>query len=299
MCYNISMANNVIDLVARIQERDDARTAKDKKDGRISGRQPILMEPDNIPFDEIAKKRVFPNKNKASHYIDLHTDLWCSTCLNSLDSCKHNPRRVGRTAEEWQVLYDAQRKAAVMEDGKPLRQRKTKGDIPEDIKQNIVRAYRAGDTIGDLAKVYKLFPAQVSIVLKDNGVTVRRGRQSTNVPTKKVKTISPELIKQIVAEYTGGSTMQTIAKMHNLLPMVISQILKKENVTIRPKGRPGGVRGRARTTLLIDDKIIAQAMKLFPKLGVVKTAKQLKVSPNELSKSLKAKGVKITRGKKK
>lgn len=297
-------------IVKDLQKVDDDCYAKNqarKGTTDLYAVRRLPLKPDEIPWQDVKDNPIHPNTNKASAAFVLKEDLMCIDCLSSLWSCKHNPNR-GKSAEEWQAHYEEQAKLkeVVNTDGtvKQVRKRGPRVKhvvISNDMKDDFISAYRAGETIQVISKRFKALPAEISMVLKNAGMEIRRGRGASKIAKPK-KEIDQALVKKLSTEYLGGKTITMLAKQYEIIPLAVSQALRSAGVAIRPKGRPPGsgmpINRKKKIVIEITPATIKEAKTLYKSLGgVVKVAKKLNVNPALLSAALKKEGIKIQRGR--
>lgn len=265
------------------------------------------------------------------NYVDNFRKLnmyerWTQTCLccgGAIMECLYN-ETLYFGAMEWQeymktltpltregleeVSEDSEGEALAEPKVESTRRKKGtfKTTVDSDSMDEVKSEYISGLTIAEVAEKFTIAPAAIREFLATEGVLRKKG-QSVNSSSdgrkgfgrkKTTLDITPEIIAKALEQYPAKGVV-VLAKELNVNPAELSKALKDSGASVR-KGAGGTARrGRARTTLPVDEAIVEKAIKLIKTKGVVEIAKELNVNPMELSGALKAAGIVIKKGKRK
>ena len=99
--------------------------------------------------------------------------------------------------------------------------------------KEIINNYKKGATIKELSKIYKIEAIKISNLLKDNGITVKRGRR----PSVLMKQWNPNIVNKnsdrdnkICELYKSNFSIKTIAETFNITKQRIFYILREKGV---------------------------------------------------------------------
>jgi hypothetical protein len=233
-----------------------------------------------------------PSMKSYSHGTYVNEDKMCSICLCTYEYCKHGRSNIFVSKEEKVLLVlntfdEAQEASDTLNN---TNERKvSKMNIDTLLEDKVIADYEAGETIQSISRKHNVFAPYVSAILKDAGISVRRGRSKGSTFMR--NSISNEVVKTLVVEYKAGTSVNTLSDKYDIAPTKVSNILKTQGIII-PRGRPQGNNG-------INESKLTQAKELYAMgKGVVAIAKELHVNPAELSTALKEDGVVIRRGRK-
>jgi Mor family transcriptional regulator len=167
--------------------------------------------------------------------------------------------------------------------------------ISQLVEQNIIMGYNQGKTIQRMSQEFGLSAAEVSGVLKDNGLEVRRGPSSHGSKG----TINADITAEIIKGYSEGLSVNSLAQKYSISPINITNTLKGNGVTMRPRGRSKGSSSGSRSTMDITTNVVEQAKRLYSmNNSLVETAKQLNINTMKLSQAFKDSGIILRRGRK-
>jgi hypothetical protein len=233
-----------------------------------------------------------------SHRDDRNADSICGICFNTAEYCKHNPNRgimmfKGKDTldNEDSLEYNTSIENTFIEE----KENEMNTVISQLVEQNIIMGYNQGKTIQRMSQEFGLSAAEVSGVLKDNGLEVRRGPSSHGSKG----TINADITAEIIKGYSEGLSVNSLAQKYSISPINITNTLKGNGVTMRPRGRSKGSFSGSRSTMDITTNVVEQAKRLYSmNNSLVETAKQLNINTMKLSQAFKDSGIILRRGRK-
>ncbi len=92
-----------------------------------------------------------------------------------------------------------------------------------DEVDDLVRRYRAGAKVGELAANFGVHRDTVSEILDRQGIARRQ------------KGVAPELLSELIALYRSGSSLATIGAKMSVDPGTVALALRKAGVSLRPR----------------------------------------------------------------
>lgn len=92
-----------------------------------------------------------------------------------------------------------------------------------DEVDKLVKRYRAGDKVGELASCFAVHRDTVSEILDRHGVARRQ------------KGLASELLSQTIARYRAGSSLATIGAEMSVNPATVALALRKAGIPLRPR----------------------------------------------------------------
>jgi hypothetical protein len=92
-----------------------------------------------------------------------------------------------------------------------------------DEVDDLVRRYRAGAKVGELAANFGVHRDTVSEILDRQGVARRQ------------KGLAPELLSELIALYRSGSSLATIGAKMSVAPGTVALVLRKAGTPLRPR----------------------------------------------------------------
>ena len=103
--------------------------------------------------------------------------------------------------------------------------RRTKCFLTTDDVTDILQRYEAGETTQQVGTRYDISKTRVAIILREQGVTIRRGGLTDNQ------------ISQAATLYAAGHSLARLGARFNVSHTTVAAALKRQGIQLRP--RPG------------------------------------------------------------